>query len=912
MVQLSDLLDRARSHVPALVAVEGPAGIGKTALVNRFLESTEDVLTVRASGDETETGLAFGVLDQLVAGMPKSSLEAAGLATLQSRCSGEPSGSGAIDPLLAGAELVELLGELQRSCPVVLALDDVHWADHPSLLALTFALRRLSRDRVLVVVVLRDTDVVVLPEPFRRLLSTDTTTRLVLAGLTAADIRSLSAVMVGEALSPRAADRLCGHTEGNPLHVRALLAQLPPEALRRADGPLPAPRSFALLVVGRLAACRADTRRLVSAASVLGRRCPLHLAGKLSGLADPLEALDEAVQAGLLVESAASRLIEFPHPLLQAAVYQLLSASDRYALHQLAAEAVDDERTRLRHRLRAATGPDPSLARDLADFAHRRTALGDWSSGAEHLAAAAELATGAEGDQLAAEAIDCQLMAGDAPDVAAKTDQLRSLPGTAWRDYVLARLALAAGRLDEAEPLLQDAWSRCAADSDSSLTTRVAGQLGWLYVARDRGKEAVEWSERALDLAGGPGSSDMSRTVHLAALAMAGRSDQGLASLPDLRDPAVASVVELDALLGRAHMQCCGDDLIGACQDLTGVLASAAGRSVTFQMSAAGMLGMVDYWLGRWDDAAIHSGVAVSLAVDTDQGWLVSICDAIASFVPSARGEWAQAAHHVENAARHLNPGHATAKAHVASARAHLASARNDPTAVVDALQPLMALDPASSAFETGRIVRWPDLLVEALTVEGRHDEAAAALDWFEARAAERPRHSELAAAARARGTLLTARHQFNDAMAAFHTGLNHMNEIDMPFDRALLDLAAGSCLRRAGKRNAAAEHLRAAAATFEHLRAQPYLDRTDRELAACGHRHVQRARVTNALLTAQEFAVAHLAAQGLTNRQIARELVISTKTVEYHLGHVYAKLQISSRVQLTHRLGEREDCRRD
>ena len=308
--------------------------------------------------------------------------------------------------------------------------------------------------------------------------------------------------------------------------------------------------------------------------------------------------------------------------------------------------------------------------------------------------------------------------------------------------------------------------------------------------------------------------------------------------------------------------------------------------------------------LGRWDDSSIHGALAASLAVDAEQGWLASICHAVASFVPSARGQWDEASDHVAQAARGLiSPDHVIAAIYVASARAHLAAARNDHPGVIEALQPLLAYGSGSVAFEPGVIVHWEDLLVEALAALGQHDEAQAILEPFETRAARYKRHSAMAAAARARGVLLAARHDVDAAVTAFERGLDHAAEVDIPFDRARLDLAAGGCLRRAGQRNAAAARLTQASAAFEHLGARPYLERSDRELAACGRRHASRTQAAGSTLTAQELAVARLATKGLSNKQIARELIISPKTVEYHLGHVYTKLQVSSRVQLTHQL---------
>jgi DNA-binding NarL/FixJ family response regulator len=119
------------------------------------------------------------------------------------------------------------------------------------------------------------------------------------------------------------------------------------------------------------------------------------------------------------------------------------------------------------------------------------------------------------------------------------------------------------------------------------------------------------------------------------------------------------------------------------------------------------------------------------------------------------------------------------------------------------------------------------------------------------------------------------------------------------PFDRALLDLAHGQVLRRAGQRRAAAKRLSAARERFATLRARPYVERCEQESAACGLAPAKRSGVDPSRLTAQELAVARLVAVGMSNRHVASELFISIKTVQFHLTHVYAKLGVSSRAEL-------------
>ncbi|GIH93203.1 helix-turn-helix transcriptional regulator [Planobispora siamensis] len=882
LVQLRSALDHAREGRPRIVLVDGPAGIGKTSFVRHFLAGAGETCLLRASGEAAEVPLEYGVLDQLMTQAP-----------------GEP--YGAAGPLVAGSALLDRIGLLQDGPPVVIVVDDAHWADVTSLAALTFALRRLRADRVLAVVVVQDPGDLRLPEGLRRLLCDETTLRLRLRGLATAEVRDLADRHGGLSLTAAAAERLRAHAQGNPLHILALLEQVAARDLQDVHRPLPAPRSYALLVEETLDRCAEATRDLVRAASVLGVSGSLTTAAALAGIGSPLAALEQAVSMGLLQEhgNGSAHTVVFSHPLVRAAVYQRLGAARRSRLHAGAAAIEADRVQALRHRAAAAVGPDERVARQLALLAADEAGAGRWNTAADHLIQAGRLTpAGPACERRVLRAAEYQLLGGDIAQAEGMTETLETMTATPQRQYVLGRIALASGRRERADRLLTQVWR----EGDRRLARRAAEQLAWSCLVRARGAEAAGWARRSIALSprGDPaGLRDALALAH----GICGRFEEGLALVAAVGEETSHTRPELlDGLVARGVLRLWTDDLDGARHDLARAASARSGLLHLGPMATA-YLAEAEYRGGRWDDAIAHSEQAVSLATDSGQRWMRCLSHALAVFPLAGRGEWEEAEAHAEASAtwsRYLCDASNTAYA--ALARAVVRHARGDCAGVVRALAPLRGAERRDGVDEPG-VMGWRELLVEGLVRTGDLAGARAVLDEHEELAERRDRASALASAARLRGLLAAEEGRREEAEAAFELGVIRIKRIDQPLEEALLHLQYGAFLRRGGARRQAAEHLQTARGLLEHLRAAPYLARCRQELAACGASVPGEPPAEPLGLTPQEYAVARLAAGGLTNRQVARELVLSVKTVEYHLGHIYAKLGISSRMQLGLRL---------
>jgi DNA-binding CsgD family transcriptional regulator len=875
---LTERFDGAEMGYPQVVHLEGEAGSGKSTLLSRFLGSLPNAVIVQAGGDEDEVLLSYGVIDQLEPGALT-----------------EPGA----DPMAVGVSLLELLDRFQSDGQVVvLVVEDLQWVDRPSSRAVLFALRRLRADKVLTVISARadgSTD-----PGWSRFLSGDSrVTQIRLGGFQAKDVVDLAAALGRGSLTQRGAARLVAHTEGNALYCKALLDEIGVDALNGEEGGLPAPRELSAVILARVATLSGFTQSFLAAACVLGQHAATSMISTVAELADPTDAIDEAVASGLMGEFVVASELSFTHPLYRAAIYGDLSPARRQMLHLRAAECLAGQ-ARLGHRIAATSSADEVLAGELEELANKSVALGELGTAAWALEQAALLSPASEDRER--RLLDAAVSQLDAADSSAAARVLALCQRDSARRAALTGLLGVYSGLPSTEDRLLMAWKDHDPALEREIGARAATSLANWMVLSGRPNEALRWAERAVS-GTVPGSAlhDMALTAEGYAFASAGRGTEGVAVLGFL--PASANEVPVsgtDALIMRGMLRLNLDDLAGAIADL-GVAAARlrAGLPASYPVPCLAHLSDAHLRHGDWDAAHTYAQLATSLAQDVDRPADLARAHARAAQVLSLRGQWSIAQAHVK-AAREASQRSplALAVANAAVAAASFATARMDPAGVLAAIEPVRA----RGMLEVGGLpgmFNWRAFEADALIGLGRFEEAKRSLDEFEGVVPGGALPSAAMALSRCRGNLAVATGDAARAQMMFERAHSFEPAVLMPFERALVGLDDGRRLRWMDDGPAAIAQFEEAHRVFSALGADPYVQICATELATLEVSAATESPAALLGLSRAELAVARLVATGLINREVAAELYVSVKTVEYHLRNIFIKLDITSRREL-------------
>ncbi len=902
----------------SVLAIEGEAGIGKTRLVQSIVDDA------RSRGAAVFAGQAHPFERTRPFGLVSAAL---GL----SRRSPDPrraaigallGGEGAAAPAVAAGDVQyraveEIVDLVEMSCaehPVLLVAEDLHWADSASLLTILSVARQLSLAPLLVVVTTRPSP---LPAEVVRLLDdlvAGGARTLRLQPLKADEVAVLADQMLGGAPGP-ALTAMLSKAGGNPLWVVAMLRSLADGGMLRRDGGSVEPTTFELpaslsdLVVRRLRHLPTATLELLQVTAVLGDAVSLRDVAAVARRppAEVVGQLRDAFEAQLLDE--ADDRVVFRHQLVHDAIYQHVPAPARRLLHREAAVAL------------MAAGADPL---DVADHLMLGAERGDeqavaWLRDAAREASSqaplvtVELMRQAEAllpdghrdtDLVASEVVQALMRAGKVAEASARAEAVLARQHAAEVDTpvrlaLLGALALqnrAAEVIAVAQTSLADAalWP---AEQVSMLA-----QQSWAltYTGDPRAGESA--AGRALAIAEQAG--DMAMTVWaltalLVAVGRQGRFDEALAYARRAASAAASRDTRSLPLrpmffLGLALFDC----------DLVGEARSAYREALDDEFGSGWWLSdalMADaqasFVLGEWEDAVPALIAGGQAAQDKDNQLLVSQSLAYRTIVATGTGDLQAASGLAAGIAQSLEGGELSYNAGIlAFAVAGLREAQGDVQGAYDLLLRCWRFDAARENRYYHRCLA-PGLVRLALAL-GQRDVAA-----------------EVASVVAA-GVLLAPEVPTVRSLALRCQGLvdgkveSMIEAVTFARQAPLLVEHAGACedaatlLARGGRRDEAAAMLTEALERYEQAGADAWGRRVRMRLRALGVRpgaRGSRHRPAHGWesLTATERAVSRLVGEGLTNGAVAKRLYISPHTVNTHLRHVFAKLDVSNRVAL-------------
>jgi len=877
---------------PRALLVEGSPGAGKTTLWEAGIEAARRrrlrVLSARPSGAEAQ--LSFSALTDLLEdvdvasarGVPEPQRDALQVALLRAPPGDAKPGSRAV-----ATGLLNVLRSLSAR-PLVVAIDDAQWLDRASSDGIAFAARRLEDRKVLFLVAKRSGHASALADA---LPGAD---RLPVEPLSLGAIRKLLVDRLGLVVTRRVLRQIFQASGGNPLYALELGRALAESGAPEIGEEIPVPKDVEELVGIRIGRVARPARRLLLALAL----SPDLSAPQLEALSDR-ETVEQALNDGLFADDG--HRIRPSHPLISAAARTRSRPAERRELHRALAGLVEGDELRARHLALSTDEPDEALAATIAAAASSAAARGGGADAtllAEHALRLTPVASPSRPDRVLELAGYLDNTGEIDRLVELLEPELDSLPPGAARVRALRLLCEGAPTWDESVPINERALAE--SESEPALHAFVVAE-----VACDRAVlryEQIAAAEESALVALGPAKAagpDVERDV-LQALAWA----RALLGKPidDIRERSAATSGPGFSIASgpeRIHGQrlLWRGEIDAARREIRRLLEAAdeRGEPVSYVLQRLHLI-QVELRAGAWDEA---ERLLDEWGESAGEGGLAPMYPRCRALLAAGRGlpeqteEWA--ARTVEDA-RAIGVLPDELDAHRARGIAFLL--RHENAAAADALIPVWEHDVREGLEEPGVLPFEPDL-VEALAELGRLDEAEDATGRLERLTNEQDHPWGRPTSARCRALLLLATNRYDEAAPLLRDATEEYERLGLRFDAARALLALGRAERRSRKWGAARESLERSVALFEEIGSPGWAEDARNELSRVGARRPSPAGE----LTSAEERVARLAADGLSNKEIAAALVVTIPTVEGHLTKIYAKLGVRSRAQLVSRL---------
>jgi DNA-binding NarL/FixJ family response regulator len=904
-------LDRLRAFVDgaregtAKLLLEGEAGIGKTTLWRAGVEHARElglrVLESRPVAPERE--LSFAALGDLLSGLhdeigtlPAPQRRALRIALVLEEAEGEPAEQRAV-----AAAMLGLLRRLTAEEPLLIALDDIQWVDAPSAGALQFAFRRLDKESVRVLATSR------LRPDKTTTMGFDNAERIKVGPLPLKALDQLVRTRLGARFLRPRLRQLEEAAGGNPFYALEIAASLLRSGVRVEPGePLPIPAGLREVVRDRLATLTPSVRDAALATAALAQPT---MGAVQRAIGEGLTAVTDAIAAGILDRDGET--LRFTHPLLASTLYEDSPLDQRRDLHGRLAGIVGDPEERARHLAEATDGPDEEVASALEAAGASVVARGAPYAGARLAKQAVDLTPPdrqAEGHRRRLAWARYSYEAGDPPHAEKLLEQQLELtqtgPQRAEVEFELGKTRLATRGIPAARADYERALRQLEGTEEVELRTMVLSELAEIDLRDDRMDSDA--SERAVALAEKLGKPDLlarALGLHGMKLTLLGRAPP---------DEYWRRALEVEQAAGE--MRYGGPSLAYAYAafirgDFDTV--SKLARPVADSMRRTGdpmlpdvlsRLSELARISGDWAAATRYAEEAHDLVVQTGRESREPLCLLWKARVALPRGDLDLARQYAEDATALLE-GLAPSDAEramieviamgvfgqIAEVSGRHAEAHEWATAVIK-------IDEQLGRGSQHALAEVLAADIGCLVALGAHEDAARQLERLVELADPLGLPTLAGFVARAQGLVEAAEGDSAAAIRYLERAVECFEGLQAPwpFEHARTLLMLGTVQRRARQKLAARTTLERTLEIFERLGARLWAEKTRAEL-----RHISGRPSRSGALTATEQSVAELVAAGNSNVEVARELFMSPKTVEWNLSKIYKKLHVRSRAEL-------------